>query len=209
MEVVFADGGYRVEWMTYQTPWQFRELMALIKGLGDQVHLVKMREPGGIQLQDLLERPLRQFHASEGSRYAASNDAVARWQIRMLDLPGCLARTHLRGGPLRFNLHLSDPIERFLDDTAPWRGISGEYVVTLGPASSAEAGADAALPTLTASAGAFSRMWMGVRPASGLAATDALSVSAGDSPWRGPPELLRRLDAVLCLPQPNPDWGVF
>ncbi len=40
-------------------------------------------------------------------------------------------------------------------------------------------------------------MWLGVRPATGLAVTDNLA---------GPHELLERLDAVLRLPDPKPDW---
>jgi len=85
----------------------------------------------------------------------------------------------------------------FLDDDAPWWGVSGDYVVTLGPTSSAEPGRDVALPTLTASAGAFTRMWLGVRPATGLAVTDELS---------GPQGLFEELDWALRLPDPKPDW---
>jgi hypothetical protein len=40
-------------------------------------------------------------------------------------------------------------------------------------------------------------LWLGVRPATGLAVTDELS---------GPPELLEALDWVLRLPDPKPDW---
>ena len=68
---------------------------------------------------------------------------------------------------------------------------------TLGPASSAEPGVDAGRPTLTASAGAFTRLWLGVRPATRLTVTDALA---------GPPELLEKLDYALRLPDPKPDW---
>jgi hypothetical protein len=190
-------GPYTVGWMTFQTPEQFLELMALIRNLGDQVRLVKMREPQGIQLQDLIERPFRQRQVSEKSRFESHMHASAYWQMRICDLRGCLERTHLRGDDVRFNLNLTDPIERFLAEDAPWHGIAGEYVVTLGPSSSAEPGIDGALPTLTASAGAFTRLWLGVRPATGLAVTDDLS---------GPPELLDELDWALRLPEPKPDW---
>ena len=98
---------------------------------------------------------------------------------------------------LLVNLELSDPIERYLDENAAWRGVAGEYVVTLGPETSAEPGADVALPTLSASVGAFTRMWMGVRPASGLAVTDHLV---------GSPDLLAALDQTLRLPPPRLDW---
>ena len=105
-----------------------------------------------------------------------------------------MAKTRLDGPTARFNLVLKDPIEKYLDADAPWRGLSGEYVITLGPESSAEPGADPALPTLTASVGAFTRMWLGVRPATGLAVTDDLD---------GPPELLSALDRTLRLPVPG------
>jgi hypothetical protein len=191
------SGPYTIEWITFRTPDQFLELMALIKTLGDQVRLVKIREPQGIQLQDLLDCPFKQRQVSEKSKFESRMRAEAHWQMRINDLAGCMARTHLPGDTLSFNLKLNDPIERFLDEKAPWRGIAGEYVVALGPSSNAELGVDAALPTLTASVGAFTRMWLGVRPATGLAVTDALS---------GPQELLSALDRMLRLPDPKPDW---
>jgi len=190
-------GPYFIQWMAYQTGEQFLELMAIIKGLGDQVQMVQMREPAGIQLQDFLRRPFRQHRATEQSRYENRNAAYAFWQVRVCDLPQCLAATQLDCGEVRFNLRLSDPIERLLEGAAPWRGVAGEYVVTLGPESSAKPGTDTALPTLTASVNAFSRMWLGARPATGLAVTDDLA---------GPPELLTALDRALRLPEPKPDW---
>jgi hypothetical protein len=190
-------GPYGIQWMAYQTGEQFLELMAVIKSLGDQVQMVRMREPAGIQLQDFVRRPFRQHRATEHSRYENRNAAYAFWQVRVCDLPRCLAATHLDCGEVRFNLRLSDPIERLLEHAAPWRGVAGEYVVTLGPQSNAKPGADAGLPTLTASVNAFSRMWLGVRPATGLAVTDDLD---------GPPALLTALDQALRLPEPKPDW---
>ena len=53
------------------------------------------------------------------------------------------------------------------------------------------------LPTLKASVGAFTRLWLGVLSANGLAVTDQLS---------GPPDLLGELDRAFLLPQPHPDW---
>jgi hypothetical protein len=193
-----AHGPYRIHWLAYRTREQFLELMAVLKSLGDQVSLVTMAEPPGIQLQDLMRKPFKQRRISEKSSYAAGIHAAAWWQIRVCDLPGCLARTHLPAGSVRFSLRLSDPIERFLGPEAPWRGVAGDYVVSLGPSSSAEPGNDPALPTLSATVNAFTRMWMGVRPATGLAITDQLEAS---------PELLAELDDVLCLPRPQPDWA--
>ncbi len=191
------NGPYRIRMLIYRTRDQFLELMAVIKSLGDQVHSVRMREPAQVQLQDLIVTPFRHYNITERSEYRADNQAYAYWQMRICDLDACLAATHLRGEPVRFNLALRDPIEDYLDADEPWRGVGGEYVVTLGPESSAQAGADAALPTLHADVGPFTRMWLGVRPATGLAMTDDLHV---------PEELLEALDKILCLPTPHPEW---
>lgn len=191
------NGPYRICWMVYQTNEQFLELMALLKSLGDQVCMIEMREPAGIQMQDLLEEPFRTSRVTRKSNYETRNDAVAFWQMRILDLPKCLAQTHLRCDDMRFNLQLTDPIERYLGEDSPWRGITGSYIVTLGTCSGAESGSDTSLPTLTADVGAFTRLWLGVRPATGLNATDTLA---------GPPELLEALDWAFRLPQPHPDW---
>ncbi|MBN1483694.1 MAG: hypothetical protein JXA37_03145 [Chloroflexia bacterium] len=190
-------GPYSIYALSYQRGEQFLELLALLRNLGDQVRLVRMREPPGIQLQDLIDKPFKQRQVSQGSKFESTMRATAYWQMRICDLPGCLARTHLPGEPVRFNLQLHDPIERYLGESAPWRGQSGDYVVTLGPASIAETGTDRSLPRLRASVGAFSRLWLGVRPADGLAITDELA---------GPVELLQKLDRLLRLPQPKPDW---
>lgn len=191
------SGPYNVSWMAYQTHDQLLELLALLKGLSDQVGMIRMEEPPVIQLQDLLERPFRTQQTTKGSRFENGINARAFWQMRILDLPGCLARTHLPTGEARLNLSLTDPVETLVNQESPWRGVGGSYVVTLGRESWAERGMDPALPTLAASVGAFTRLWLGVLPATSLAVTDQLS---------GPPELLEALDWVLRLPQPRPDW---
>lgn len=195
-------GPYRVALAVYRTMEQFLELMGLIKSLGDQVHLVKMEEPPGIQLQDLIRQPFKQRRVTEKSAFASSSRAVAWWQMRLCDVPGCVAKTRLRGDEtIRFNLELHDPITTYLEeigDGSGWRGVGGDYMVTFGRESGAEPGRSDSLPTLTASVGAFTRLWLGVLPAAGLAATDRLS---------GPAALLEQLDASLCLPVPHIDWN--
>lgn len=190
-------GPYSIEWMAYRTYQQFLELMALIKNLGDQVHVVTMCEPAGIQLQDLLDKPFKRRELTEKSKYENHMHAGAPWQMRILDLKGCIEKTHLFGEDVSFNLVLEDPIKTMLDTDAVWQGISGNYVVHLGPHSCAEEGEDKSLPTLKASVGAFTRMWLGVRPATSLAVTDNLY---------GLKELLHDLDRILCIPEPHPDW---
>lgn len=190
------QGPFRVTWMAFQDGAQLRELLALIRDFSDQALLLRLREPPGVQLQDVIERPFRGYARSDRSRFELRNDARAYWQMRICDLAACVAATRLQRS-VSFNLELEDPIERYLDASAPWRGISGSYVVTLGPSSSAAGGRDGSLPTLRASVAAFTRMWLGARPATGLAVTDRLD---------GPSDLLAALDEALLLPDPKPDW---
>lgn len=193
-----SEGGpYEVWWACFQDRSQFLELMALIKSLGDQVRLVRMREPPGVQFQDLLSKPFYRSQISRSSRFESGIKAMAYWQARICDLSGCLVKTHLHGGPVRFNLELSDPIEKLIGGKRRWRGIDGSYVVELGESSSAVKGAEPALPVLRAGVGAFTRLWLGIMPATGLAMTDDLE---------GPETLLRDLDRILRLPKPHPDW---
>jgi predicted N-acetyltransferase YhbS len=191
------NGPYTILWMAYQTKDDLLELLALVKNLGDQVHSVKLREPSGIQLQDLLTQPFKARRITSKSQHENRMTASAYWQARILDLPGSLEQTRLPGETVRFNLVLTDPIERFCGDKVTWRGIAGNYVVTLGRSSGAEPGRDECLPTLNASVNAFTRLWLGVRPATSLAWTDDLS---------GSPDLLERLDTVFRLPVPQVDW---
>jgi hypothetical protein len=193
------SGPYSVWWMAYRTRAQFHELLSVIASWADQIHVVKLDQPSGVHLQDLIERPFRSQRQTKDGKHEVRASAAAYWQVRILDLAGCLEKTHLDPGvpDLSFNLTLDDPVEPFLDAREGWRGIGGEYVVTLGPISSAVPGSESGLPRLEATVNAFSRLWLGVLPASSLAWTDRLE---------GPPELLRALDRTLCLPSPHPDW---
>jgi predicted acetyltransferase len=190
-------GPYSILWIVYQTYTQLMELLALIKQWGDQVHLVHMDEPPGIQMQDLIDQPFRHRRISKDSKYENRMSASAYWQLRMLDIHGCLEHTHLRSGSVSFNLHLKDPVEKYLDTSTSWKGLTGTYVITLGETSSVETGLDANLPTLNASVGAFTRLWMGILSATSLSLTDELS---------GPPRLLDKLDWLSCLPAPHMAW---
>lgn len=189
-------GPYSIKWIAYQTYEQFLELMAMVKTLEDQVRLITMAEPSCIQMQDFIETPFKNRQITKNSQFESHMKADAWWQMRILHLEECLKKTHLFGEQLSFNIVLEDPIQNVINDRL-WGGISGRYVVTLGPHSHAEKGIDHDLPTLKASAGAFTRMWLGIRPATGLAVTDALS---------GPKDLLNDLDRILCIPEPHPDF---
>ncbi|MCK5329971.1 MAG: GNAT family N-acetyltransferase [Candidatus Marinimicrobia bacterium] len=191
------SGPYEVVIYAFREAEQFLDLMALIKSFGDQIRMVRMREPAGIQVQDLIRQPFRWRQLTQKNKFENINRATAYYQIRICDLIGCLQKTHLPFGEAQFNLKLSDPISKYLDDSIPWQGVAGDYIVTLGKVSNAHPGSNPDLPTLIASVGAFTRLWMGVRPASGLAITDNL---------KAPQELIMELDVLLRLPEPKPEW---
>ena len=192
-----SHGPYAVDWLVYQNKEQFLELLSLLKSLGDQVNLIYMREPSWIQLQDLLDKPFVNRRVTKDSNYEWVQNMSNYWQMRILNLEGCLAKTHLLE-EVKFNLTLADPIEDILPEDAEWKGIGGQYIVTLGPTSKAEPGQGDNLPILKATIGAFTRMWLGVRPATGISVTDQLD---------GPDSLLEDLDRVFrILPQPKNDW---
>ena len=186
------SGPYRVDFLGYQNHRQLLELLRLIRELGDQVVSVTMAEPPGIQLQDLLDRPYRQRTRTRKSKHETTNNAIAWWQIRILDVETAVAARHWHGAPVAFQLTLQDPLATLVD--GPWKGAGGDYVVEVGTESTAEKGSSQNLPRLEASVGAFSRLWFGVRDATSLAVTDRLS---------GPPELLSLLNEAFSLPSPT------
>ncbi len=190
-------GPYWVAWLCYRSWEQLVELLGVLKTLGDQVHLVRVKQPAGFPLLGLLDKPLKRLRAREGSRFAPYFRSVCYWQLRILDLPGCMEDTCVPWGSAEFNLELSDPVERFLDGDSSWRGTAGEWTVGLGAESWARPGHSPGLPLMRASVGAFSRLWIGSAGASALAACDRL---------QAPQELVSQLDRMLLMPRPFPDW---
>lgn len=190
-------GPYNVRWITYQNYKQLLELMSLLKSLADQVHTVSLKEPADIQIQDILLQPFKYRKMTKHTDFENNMVSSAYWQMRILDLKGCIEKTHLLGKGIKFNLEIHDPIDKFLQQRTNWRGVGGQYIVSLGPDSSIENGKSSNLPTLTSEVGAFTRLWLGVRPATSLSVTDKLS---------GPEGLLEELDSLLRLPEPKADW---
>ncbi len=191
-------GPYTLEWMAYETPSQFIELLSVLKSLGDQIHGVFMCEPAHVQLQDLLETPFATLRSRAGGDFDMKPRSNAWEQARILDLRSCIEAVRLPGNTVRFNLELTDPIDRWLPDDATWRGLSGSYEVSLGPESSIAPAADAALPTLTASVGAFTRLWVGACRGASLSISDQFACE---------PQLCDALDDVMRLPRPVTDWN--
>ncbi len=195
-EMKDEHGPYTITWRAYQNHDQLMELLALIRSLGDQVYQVGTLEFGEIQMQDLLDRPLRTWRASAKGKFEQTTSAIAYWQCRILNLERCIAACQFDRS-VSFNLELTDPVIQHLPEGNNWPGVSGDHVVTLGPQSGVESGTHPSLPTMKATVNAFSRLWLGVQPASSLAATDELTAS---------PELLQMLDAVIHLPVPHLGW---
>jgi len=191
-------GPYFIRWMTFNTIEQFFDLMNLIKNLGDQVHLVKIFEPAGIQFQDLINKPIKDTTVTKKSDYQVINKAMAYWQIRLLDLKSCINNTSIKGETVEFNLKLKDPIEKYLDERSPWTGLSGNYSVRFGEISNINKEFKSNLPTLKTDINTFTRMWIGaVRPA----------LLPYTNYFEAPQELINKLDNLfVTLPTPKIDW---
>jgi hypothetical protein len=194
-----SHGPYNVLFMAYRTGAEFLELMQVIKGLGDQVDRVTMLEPAHMMLQDLVDQPFHQYRVTRQTALETGVRASAWWQCRILDLDACIAMVRLPHGEVTFNLTLHDPISRYLAADSVWRGLSGDYVVRLGPTSTITRGHEAGLDSMVATVGAFTRLWLGVSTPRGLAVTDHLSAPDG---------LLKTLEDLLRLPQPHLDWDL-
>jgi len=188
------SGPLAITLMSYETPEQILELLALVREFGDQIRSVKMVEPPEIQLHDLLRHPIRQRIQTAKSPHEARHQALAWWQLRILDLDHVVSQRSWDGDEITFNLDLADPLNSYGDGI----GLSGQYRVTIAKNSHVEPGPDPSAPTMTASINALSRMWFGVHPASSLALTDRL---------QAPSALLARLDEAFLLPSPHP--GMF
>lgn len=190
-------GPYDVDWLAYEEPAQLLELLGVLRALGDQVASMSIPEPPEIQLQDLVRTPFRQRRMARlAGGSGALQQARATMQFRILDLEACIGAIRLPAGSVEFTLRLTDPLARTASGAGA--GIGGDHTVRLAERSTVQPGATEGLPVLHASVNAFTRLWLGVRPATSLALTDDL---AGD------PQLLRSLDDRLRLPEPHTGWS--
>ena len=191
-------GPFWISWMSYQNREQFLELLALIKSFNDQVRLISMVEPPFIQMQDFLKQPFRFQQITEKSKFENRIKALSYWQVRICNLEYCLEKTQLNCPDYEFNLQLTDPIEKYIDNKFSWKGISGNYIIHLGKKSFAEKGFNKKLPVLKTSVGAFTRMWLGILPATALSFSDEFATSE---------KLLKFLDKAFLLPVPKTNWS--
>lgn len=189
-------GPYEISFFAYRDVDELLELLALIRSLGDQISSVSMQEPAHLQLQTLLKQPFRNRRNTRRSEFENVHRSAAWWQLRLLDVPACVARRHWEGAPFEFNLSLTDPVADFLPDGS-WRGVGGDYRVRIGEESSAIPGAKHDLPVLSASINTFSRLFFGIASATEqLAAPD----------FEAPDDLVGLLNAAFCLPRMTTSW---
>lgn len=191
-------GPVTINALAYQDREQLRELLAMLKGLGDQIYSVSMLEPSHLQLQDLISSPFRRQTTTEGTEFEESNDAEAFWQVRINNLQSVLEKTSLKNREeLEFNLVIDDPITRYLANDSAWQGIGGNYTVHLGEKCSATPEHTAGLPLLTSSVSGFSRLWLGCAGATAISMSGELE---------GDQNLLDSLERCLRLPTPKTGW---
>ncbi len=194
-------GPFRVRFFVAQNDEQVLDLLRLLRELADQFHTVKMAEPPGVQLQSLLDQPIRQRSRTKDSATATSADALAWWQARILDPAACATGVQWTGAPIEFVLELTDPVGRFLDPTDGWTGVDGRYQVHVGNPSTVDSiapGATVDGPVVRAGVGAWTRLWLGIASAS------ALSLGAEID---APADLCAALDRAIRLPRAEP--GIY
>lgn len=186
-------GPYEVYAFVHRSGEELLELLGLLRSLGDQVRVLWMPEPSEICLDDLLDRPHRHRFNTQGAKHPSTVKGGPWWQARILDVPATVGALSGLGRAVRCNVVLRDPLATHPE--ALWDVVDGTWIIEFGETSTAEHGHDDTLPTLTVDVGPFTRMLLGVAPASGLALTSELD---------GPSSLLHDLDRVLRLPEPNP-----
>lgn len=190
-------GPYSVWFSAWETNEQLIELLSVLKSLSDQVHGVRMADPPRLQIQDLLQRPLATVRARKGGEFDSGVVSQVWMQCRILDLPTCISAMRFCGEPVSFNLELADPIDQFLSEESTWRGVGGNWIITLGEESSAIEGTDVSLPTASGAVNDLSRIWFG------SASAEAVSVTGT---FVADPELIQRIDSIVKLPVPTVDW---
>ncbi len=192
-------GPYRVQWMAYETSAQLRELLGVLKSLGNQIDLVSFWEGDDVQLQHLIDRPFQGMRQTKDAKHPHTIKAMAWWQARLLNLPSAVeAMGRAARGRARFNLTVRDPVTDRLPFGAPWYGVSGDYTVELAPGESRiVVGHAEGLETLDTTVNALTRWWLGVSSAWALSASDDFVAHEG---------LLDALDDAVTLPKPTAGW---
>src|SRR5690606_37774862 len=98
-------GPLKVHIMGWETDEDLLDLLGLFRSLSDQVQRIELVEPHSIQLQDLIDKPVRGHEPHEVGPPPLGS-ALAWYQVRVLDLPVCVSARHWPGPPVEFDLVL-------------------------------------------------------------------------------------------------------
>ena len=189
------EGPYRVSWAAYRTLAEFVELLGLLRNLGDQVYLVWLAEPAGVQLQDFIDRPFRQRRERRKGEFEAASSATAVFQYRILDVERAMAAAAARRALPRFVMRVVDPAARYLHDHDGWQGAAGDYEV--GESGAARLDGEHATPDVVIGVGDLTRAWSAVLPMSTLRETSGVKITE---------DLAHALDEAFAGPAPRSDW---
>lgn len=200
-------GPLKISLLCYRSIDELLELLRLVRELGDQIRTVTMEEPAMLQMQTLLDEPMRhRQRAAADADPATRSSFVAWWQLRILDLAACVDARRWEGDPIEFDLRLTDPVTRYLGaddglrrdetrDLTAWSGIGGDYTVRVAAESTVEPRRSGTRPLVECDVGALTRLWFGVASASTLVATENFTA---------PPDLVASLDRAFRLPPTIP-----
>lgn len=188
-------GPYRILWTAFSTIAEYLDLLGLMRNLGDQLYMVYVPEPAGVQLQDFIRRPFRRYQEARRGEFETDSKASANFQYRILDVAQAFQAA---AGVMRlpaFTMRVTDPVSPFLHDHDGWQGVAGDYEV--GPHGAARIAAGVGQPDLTLPVSDLTRGWLGVLPFSTLRDMGGAALSG---------DLARELDAAFAGPSPHTDW---
>ncbi len=190
------SGPLSVDGAAVSSPEQWLELLGYLRSLSSDVRLIRMGQPPGLQLLDLIHQPFRNMEVRFRGEYQMRFNMLPYYQLRILDMEACASALDIPGPEREFTLRISDPVAADFD--SEWPGTSGDYRLVLGsPCQIQRLGRPVAEPDIRTSIGAFTRWWAGVLPAASLVLSDE---------FRASPGVCAALDSRPALPPPLPDW---
>jgi len=191
------EGPYDVRWMAFKTGDQFLELLGIIKTLEEQVRTIRMKEPALIQLQDFIDKPFQLQTISRKSKFESRMRSIAYQQLRICNMENCINAVQFEGKPFSFNLTLSDPINDFLSEDNQFGECTGDFTVSIGNDSTVSRGLTKGLPLINGSINGFTRLWIGILPASTIGMVENLEIDES---------LVENLEKAFYRPDVRSDW---
>jgi len=191
------EGPYDVRWISFQTGEQFLELLGIIKTLEEQVRTINMKEPAQIQLQDFIDRPFQLQTITRKGKFESRMRSIAYQQLRICNLENCIRAIQYDGTAFSFNLRLTDPINDFLDERNKFDECSGDFTVSIDKESAISRGFEDNLPLVEGTINGFTRLWIGILPASSIGLVEDLNIDKS---------LVDKLEKVFYKPDVRSDW---